>query len=59
MYNAFRQAVAEDYIFLQQYPDVDVGAVFDSWVENPGSPVVYANVNHESGGITVSQVCDI
>lgn len=56
MYAAFRAAVAEDGT-LSQFPGVDVGAVFDSYVQNPGAPVVNVAVNHDTGVITVTQVC--
>ncbi|XP_041970736.1 uncharacterized protein LOC121727124 [Aricia agestis] len=55
MYTAFRQAVAEDASFATTYPGIDVGAVFDSWVQNPGSPVVNVQVNTETGVITLTQ----
>lgn len=56
MYNAFRTAAAEDGS-VSQFPGVDVGAVFDSYVQNPGAPVVNVDVNHDTGAITVTQVC--
>ena len=56
MYEAFRRAVAQDASFQVSYPGVDVGAVFDSWVQNPGAPVVNVNVNMDNGVISIAQV---
>nr|AAN04899.1 aminopeptidase N [Helicoverpa armigera] len=55
MYTAFKQAVAEDFTFQRDFPNVDVGAVFDSWVQNPGSPVINVARNNNTGVITVNQ----
>lgn len=55
MYAAFRQAVTEDGT-LSQFPGVDVGDVFDTWVQNPGAPVVTVSINYETGEITATQV---
>ncbi|XP_075971879.1 membrane alanyl aminopeptidase-like [Anticarsia gemmatalis] len=55
MYAAFRQAASEDFAFLRDYPGVDVGAVFDSWVQNRGAPVLNVEFNTQTGVISVSQ----
>ncbi|CAH0605716.1 unnamed protein product [Chrysodeixis includens] len=55
LYDALRQAAAEDFTFVRDYPGVNVGAVLDSWVQNPGAPVLKVDVNMESGVYTVSQ----
>lgn len=57
MYAAFRTAVAEDSTFAQMYPNIDVGQVFDRWVQTPGSPVLNVDVNMSNGEITITQVC--
>nr|QBI71859.1 aminopeptidase N4b [Plutella xylostella] len=54
MYTAFRRAVREDNT-LSQLPGVDIGDVFDSWVQNPGAPVVKVDVDYATGAISVSQ----
>lgn len=56
MYNAFRSAVATDPSFAQLYNNIDVGAVFDSWIQTPGSPVLNVDVNTDTGLITITQV---
>lgn len=56
MYNALRQAVAEDSTFQATYPNVDIGVVLDSWIQNPGSPVVNVDVNMNTGLISITQV---
>lgn len=56
VYNGFRQAVSEDFEFVRDYPNVDVGAIFDSWVQNPGAPVINVNVNTDTGLISLTQV---
>ncbi|XP_059049754.1 membrane alanyl aminopeptidase-like [Achroia grisella] len=55
MYDAFRRATSEDFEFSTAYPGVDIGVVFDSWVQNPGSPVLNVSVNTQTGVITVTQ----
>ncbi|CAB3260810.1 unnamed protein product [Arctia plantaginis] len=55
MYNAFRQTINEDFEFLRDYPNVDVGAVFESWVQNPGSPVVFASLDPATGTVDITQ----
>nr|AAL26894.1 aminopeptidase N3 [Lymantria dispar] len=55
MYAAFRRVAAEDFQFPRDYPNIDVGAVFDTWVENPGAPVLNVNLNVDTGLISVSQ----
>ncbi|CAG9559615.1 unnamed protein product [Danaus chrysippus] len=55
MYNAFRRAVAEDSSFQTSYPNIDIGAVFESWVQNPGSPVINVDVNMRTGLINITQ----
>ncbi|XP_063377572.1 uncharacterized protein LOC134664758 [Cydia fagiglandana] len=55
MYDAFRSAVAADPTYAATYGTLDVGEVFDSWVQNPGSPVLNVDVNMNSGEITVTQ----
>lgn len=57
MYVSLARAVSEDFQFLREYPNIDVSAVFDSWVQNPGSPVIKVEVNTATGDFTVSQVC--
>lgn len=59
MYDAFRRACAEDPSFAALYPDVDIGTVFDSWVQNPGAPVVNVDVNMSTGTINITQVLHI
>ncbi|CAH2070914.1 unnamed protein product, partial [Iphiclides podalirius] len=56
MYAAFRRAVSQDASFARDFPNIDIGRVFDSWVQNPGAPVVNVNVNMSNGEITVSQI---
>lgn len=56
MYNALRKAVAEDPTFQATYPNVDIGVVLDSWIQNPGSPVVNVDVNMNTGLISITQV---
>ncbi|CAB3239517.1 unnamed protein product [Arctia plantaginis] len=55
VYAALTRAVSEDFQFLRDYPGIDVSAVFDSWVQNPGSPVVKVEVNTVTGDISISQ----
>ncbi|KAM3967318.1 aminopeptidase N [Aphomia sociella] len=55
MYNAFRRATSEDLEFSTAYPNIDIGQVFDSWVQNSGSPVVKVDNNMDTGVITVTQ----
>ncbi|VVD01641.1 unnamed protein product [Leptidea sinapis] len=55
MYEAFRVTVNQDSTFAAAYPNIDIGAVFESWVQNPGSPVVDVAVNMTTGLITVTQ----
>ncbi|XP_052753554.1 membrane alanyl aminopeptidase-like [Galleria mellonella] len=55
MYNAFKRATSEDLEFTRNFPDVDIGKVFDSWVQNPGSPVVNVTLDTANGVITVEQ----
>ncbi|CAH0703044.1 unnamed protein product [Spodoptera exigua] len=55
MYRAFEKAIAEDYAFQRDFPEADIGAVFDSWVQNRGSPVVMVNRTASTGGIVVTQ----
>ncbi|CAK1546278.1 unnamed protein product [Leptosia nina] len=55
MYDSFRLAVAQDPTFATAYPRIDIGQLFDSWVQNPGSPVVEVQVNMISGLITLTQ----
>lgn len=59
MYNAFRKAVGEDSSFQTSYPNIDIGAVFESWVQNPGSPVINVDVNMRTGRINITQVKEI
>lgn len=56
LYNAMRRAASEDLSFVRDFPNVDVGAVLDSWVQNGGSPVLNVNVNMNNGQITIQQV---
>lgn len=56
LYDALRQAASEDFTFARDFPNVNVGAVLDSWVQNPGAPVLRVDVNMETGLITVTQV---
>ncbi|CAK1599082.1 unnamed protein product [Parnassius mnemosyne] len=55
MYAAFRTAVSQDPTFARDFPNIDIGQVFDSWVQNPGSPVVNVYVNMTSGEIILNQ----
>nr|ADZ57273.1 aminopeptidase N4 [Chilo suppressalis] len=55
LYDALRRAAAEDMEFRKLYPNVDVGAILDNWVQNPGSPVVNVHVNMSTGLITLTQ----
>nr|AAK58066.1 110 kDa aminopeptidase [Heliothis virescens] len=55
MYAAFKQAVSEDFTFERDFPGIDVGAVFDTWVQNRGSPVLNVARNSNTGVISVSQ----
>ncbi|RVE53190.1 hypothetical protein evm_002023 [Chilo suppressalis] len=55
LYDALRRAAAEDMEFRRLYPNVDVGAILDNWVQNPGSPVVNVHVNMSTGLITFTQ----
>nr|XP_026484265.1 uncharacterized protein LOC113392185 [Vanessa tameamea] len=55
MYNAFRRACSEDPTFQTTYPNIDIGVVFDNWVQNPGSPVLNVDVNMSTGQITITQ----
>ncbi|XP_060801843.1 membrane alanyl aminopeptidase [Amyelois transitella] len=55
MYAAFQRATGEDLDFQRRYPGVDIGEVFDSWVQNRGSPVLNVNFNMDTGIITVTQ----
>lgn len=54
MYNAFKQAVKEDNS-LANFPNIDVGEVFDSYVQNPGAPVLKVKVDNDAGRIEVIQ----
>lgn len=56
MYSAFRTAASEDPSFTARFPGIDIGNVFDSWVQNRGSPVLNVNVNMDNGEVTVEQV---
>ncbi|CAF4959373.1 unnamed protein product [Pieris macdunnoughi] len=55
MYAAFRRAVSEDPTFAMAYPGIDIGTVFDGWVQNAGAPVVEVNVNMTSGLVSLTQ----
>ncbi|XP_068631129.1 membrane alanyl aminopeptidase-like [Battus philenor] len=55
MYAAFRSAVSQDPTFARDFPNVDIAQVFDSWVQNPGAPVVNVYVNMTSGLISLTQ----
>ncbi|KOB70212.1 Uncharacterized protein OBRU01_15690 [Operophtera brumata] len=55
LYDAFRQATSEDLSYTQTYPGIEIGELFDSWVQNGGSPVVNVDVNMNTGVITLSQ----
>ncbi|XP_013142032.1 PREDICTED: membrane alanyl aminopeptidase-like [Papilio polytes] len=55
MYAAFRTAVSQDPTFARDFPNIDIGRVFESWVQNPGSPVVNVYVNMTSGEVTLTQ----
>lgn len=57
MYAAFRTAVSQDPTFARDFPNIDIGRVFESWVQNPGSPVVNVYVNMTNGEVTLTQVC--
>lgn len=56
MYAAFRTAVSQDPSFARNFPNIDIGRVFDSWVQNPGAPVVNVNVDMTTGAINITQV---
>lgn len=56
MYSAFRRAVSEDRTFANRYPGIDIGNVFDSWVQNRGSPVLNVDVNMQTGLVNIEQV---
>lgn len=56
LYDGFRESVSESWDFSTLYPNIDVGAVFDSWVQNPGAPVLNVNVNMNTGVIAITQV---
>ncbi|XP_053604248.1 membrane alanyl aminopeptidase-like [Plodia interpunctella] len=55
MYAAFRRAASEDLDFERRYPNIDIGEVFDSWVQNPGAPVLNVDFNMNTGVITITQ----
>ncbi|CAH1647275.1 unnamed protein product [Spodoptera littoralis] len=55
MYQAFDKAIAEDHTFLSDFPNINFGNVFDSWVQNRGSPVVEVTRDPESGVVVVEQ----
>ncbi|XP_014370423.2 membrane alanyl aminopeptidase-like [Papilio machaon] len=55
MYAAFKTAVSQDSTFARDFPNIDIGRVFDSWVQNPGSPVVNVYVNMSNGEVTLTQ----
>ncbi|XP_022825014.1 membrane alanyl aminopeptidase-like [Spodoptera litura] len=55
MYQAFNKAIAEDHTFLSDFPNINFGNVFDSWVQNRGSPVVEVTRNPETGVIVIEQ----
>ncbi|KAJ2952361.1 hypothetical protein O0L34_g4646 [Tuta absoluta] len=54
MYAAFRIAVNEDRTFASRFPGIDVGQVFDSWVQQAGSPVINVNVTG-NGQVVIAQ----
>lgn len=56
MYSAFQRAISEDRTFVDRFPDIDIGNVFESWVQNPGSPVLIVNVNMDTGVVSLEQV---
>lgn len=56
MYSAFSRAVSEDPTFANRYGDIDIERVFDSWVQNRGSPVLKVAVNMTTGVVSVEQV---
>nr|QUJ23887.1 aminopeptidase N [Telchin licus licus] len=55
MYTAFKTVVATDDTFAATYPGIDIGEVFESWVQNPGSPVLNVEVDSAEGNIIVTQ----
>ena len=56
MYAAFKTAVAQDWEYEANFKEIDIGVVFDSWVQNAGSPVVTVTRNSETGVMNVTQV---
>lgn len=56
MYAAFKQAVDEDFTYARDFPNINIEALFDSWVQNPGSPIVTVTRVPDTGVITVTQV---
>ncbi|XP_012552709.1 aminopeptidase N isoform X1 [Bombyx mori] len=55
LYAALRRAASEDHVFARDFPNVDVGEILDSWVQNPGSPVINVEFNTNNGVITLTQ----
>ncbi|KAJ8733130.1 hypothetical protein PYW08_001428 [Mythimna loreyi] len=55
MYKAFQRAVDEDFTFARDFPTTDIKVLFDSWVQNPGSPLITVSRNSGSGVMTVTQ----
>lgn len=56
MYNAFRRSLSEDRTFEYRYPGIDIESVFDSWVQNRGSPVLNVELNENNGVVSIDQV---
>nr|ADZ05468.1 aminopeptidase N4 [Cnaphalocrocis medinalis] len=55
LYNGLRRATLEDMNYRRDFMDIDIGEVLDSWVQNPGSPVVNVDVHMATGHIIIKQ----
>lgn len=55
LYDAFMHAIDEDNS-LEHYRDFNFTEYYRTWVNEPGYPILYANVQHSTGEIELTQV---
>lgn len=55
LYDAFMHAINENNS-LALYRDFNFTEYYRTWVNEPGYPILYVNVNHTTGDIALRQV---
>lgn len=58
LYDAFMKAINED-MSLAPYTDFNFTEYYRTWVNEPGYPILYVNVDHSTGDIALRQVINI